>query len=68
VYVGKPSWDQSDRPPAISGSAERVAEYFADVRSLGVNHVQVGFRSRSVDEELDQMDAWAQDVWPLVHV
>jgi hypothetical protein len=64
-YVGKPSWDISDRP-TITGTAAELAAPILALQGLGVNNVKVRFRSRSLDEPLDQMSAWADYVVPLL--
>jgi hypothetical protein len=35
---------------------------------MGVNHMQVRFRNRSLQELLDQMDAFGTEVAPLLDV
>jgi hypothetical protein len=65
VYVGTPTWDVSDRE-TITGSAEHIAERMRVMQPLGVNHLQVRFRSRGVAEHLEQMSAWYEDVAPLL--
>ncbi|OWY61379.1 LLM class F420-dependent oxidoreductase, partial [cyanobacterium TDX16] len=61
-YVGEPDWDVG--PYTVSGSAEQHVESLLDVHGIGVNHVQVRFRNRSLNELLDQMDAFAEEVMP----
>lgn len=65
LYVGTPSWDVSDRA-TIHGSGELIAEKMLEMKALGVNHLQVRFRSRSIEEHLDQMSAWTHEVAPLL--
>jgi hypothetical protein len=36
------------------------------MKKLGVNHCGVRFRSRSCDEMVDQIEAFARDVAPLI--
>jgi probable F420-dependent oxidoreductase len=50
----------------VSGSPARVAGYLSTLASLGVDQIQVGFRSRSCSELVDQIGAFAADVAPLV--
>jgi probable F420-dependent oxidoreductase len=64
LYVGKPAWDVGAR--TISGPAEQLAESLNEYAGMGVSHVQVRFRNRSLQELLDQMDAFATDVAPLL--
>ena len=42
--------------------AERLNEFGA----MGVNHLQVRFRNRTLQELLDQMEAFGRDVAPLL--
>jgi hypothetical protein len=64
LYVGDPGWDVGVR--TISGSPEVLAERLSEYAGMGVSHVQVRFRNRSLQELLDQMDAFASDVAPLL--
>jgi alkanesulfonate monooxygenase SsuD/methylene tetrahydromethanopterin reductase-like flavin-dependent oxidoreductase (luciferase family) len=64
IYVGEPSWDLGR--PAVSGSPEQIAEAMRAWTSLGVNHLQVRFPSRSVDELIDQVTAFGTTVGPLL--
>jgi probable F420-dependent oxidoreductase len=64
LYVGEPGWDVG--PRTISGSAGRLADSLNEYAGMGVSHVQVRFRNRSLQELLDQMDAFAADVAPLL--
>jgi probable F420-dependent oxidoreductase len=63
-YVGDPSFDVGKF--TISGSPERIAESLVEFRDMGVHHAQVRFKSRSVEELEEQIDAFATDVMPLV--
>jgi len=62
LHVGRPAWDV----PAgtRTGSAAELAAHVRDLAGLGVTHVGVRFRSRSCDELIDQVDAFAADVAP----
>jgi probable F420-dependent oxidoreductase len=64
LYVGAPSWEVGRRCRA--GKPEQLAESLQEYRAMGVSQVQVCFRSRSVDELLDQLDAFGTEVAPLV--
>jgi alkanesulfonate monooxygenase SsuD/methylene tetrahydromethanopterin reductase-like flavin-dependent oxidoreductase (luciferase family) len=64
LYVGDPRWDVGAR--TISGSPELLAERLNEFAGMGVSHVQVRFRNRSLQELLDQMDAFAAEVAPLL--
>jgi alkanesulfonate monooxygenase SsuD/methylene tetrahydromethanopterin reductase-like flavin-dependent oxidoreductase (luciferase family) len=64
IYVGEPSWDLGR--PAVTGSPEQIAEAMRAWTSLGVNHLQVRFPSRSVSELVDQVTAFGTTVGPLL--
>jgi hypothetical protein len=64
LYVGKPAFDAG--PSTRSGSGAELAEIFHGMKKLGVNHCGVRFRSRSCDEMVDQIEAFARDVAPLI--
>jgi probable F420-dependent oxidoreductase len=63
LYVGDASWDVGR---CVKGSADKIAGYLRSYRDMGANHVQVRFRSRSLDEQLDQIRAFADEVAPLL--
>lgn len=63
LYVGEASWDVGR---CVTGSPEKLAGYLRTYRDMGVNHVQVRFRSRSLDEQCDQMRAFGAEVAPLL--
>ncbi len=62
LYVGQPTWDVGET--TLRGSADAVAERLNEFGAMGVSHLQVRFRNRSLDELLDQMDAFGRDVAP----
>jgi probable F420-dependent oxidoreductase len=64
LHVGRPSFDLG--PNARSGSGEELAASLRELHALGVSHCGVRFRSRSCDELVDQIDAFAADVMPLL--
>jgi alkanesulfonate monooxygenase SsuD/methylene tetrahydromethanopterin reductase-like flavin-dependent oxidoreductase (luciferase family) len=64
IYVGEPSWDLGR--PAVTGSPEQIADAMRAWTSLGVNHLQVRFPSRSVTELVDQVTAFGATVGPLL--
>lgn len=64
-YVGKPSFDLG--PNSRSGSGDELAAVLRDIKGLGVQHCGVRFRSRSCDELLEQIEAFAREVAPLVN-
>ena len=62
LYVGTPRFDLG--PNARSGPGEAIAAVLRDLQALGVSHVGVRFRTRSADELLEQIDAFAREVAP----
>jgi alkanesulfonate monooxygenase SsuD/methylene tetrahydromethanopterin reductase-like flavin-dependent oxidoreductase (luciferase family) len=64
LYVGEPSWDLGR--PAVTGSAEQIAESLRAWVAVGVNHLQVRFASRSASELIDQIGAFGTTVGPLL--
>jgi len=62
LYVGAPGWDVGEQ--TLSGSPESLAERLNEFGAMGVSHLQIRFRNRSLDELLDQMDAFGRDVAP----
>ncbi|GGP00133.1 LLM class F420-dependent oxidoreductase [Wenjunlia tyrosinilytica] len=65
LYVGDPGWHVGRR--TLSGEPARLAESLREYRAMGVGQIQVRFRSRSCEELLDQMRAFATDVAPHLH-
>jgi probable F420-dependent oxidoreductase len=65
LYVGEPTWDVGSR--TIVGRPELVAGHVNELGAMGVSHVQVRFRSRDLQEQLDQMAAFGAEVAPLLH-
>ena len=65
LYVGEPAWDVGRH--TLSGAPEAIAERLREFAAMGVGHIQIRFRSRSVDELLDQMDAFAGEVAPALN-
>jgi probable F420-dependent oxidoreductase len=63
-YVGEPGWDVPEW--TVRGEPEKLAEQIAGLAAMGVTHVQVRPPSRSVDELVEQVDAFGQQVAPLV--
>ena len=64
LHVGDPTWET---PRCVRGPADKIATYLRTYAELGVDQIQVGFVSRSVDELCDQVAAFATDVAPLVN-
>jgi probable F420-dependent oxidoreductase len=64
LYVGDPAWDLNR--PCVSGSPEQLADVLNRWAAVGVNHLQVRFPSRGVDELVDQIGAFGEQVGPLL--
>jgi probable F420-dependent oxidoreductase len=64
LHVGTPAWDV-DRP-CVSGSPEQVADALRQWAKVGVNHLQVRFPSRHVDELVEQVERFGSEVAPLL--
>ncbi|MFF7391721.1 LLM class F420-dependent oxidoreductase [Streptomyces scabiei] len=64
LYVGDPSWDVGRR--TLTGSPDALAESLRAYRAMGVDQIQVRFRSRDVGELTDQMGAFGSEVGPLL--
>jgi probable F420-dependent oxidoreductase len=64
IYVGEPAWDLNR--PCVSGSAEQIADNLMQWAKVGVNHLQVRFPSRSVDELVDQVTSFGTQLGPLL--
>lgn len=65
LYVGEPGWEVGRR--TLSGAPERIAQSLREYRAMGVDQIQVRFRSRGCDELRDQMAAFGTDVAPLLN-
>src|SRR5207302_1543131 len=65
LYVGDPGWDVGGH--ALSGPPEELAARLRELGAMGVKHLQVRFRNRSLDELLDQMEAFGTLVGPLLN-
>ncbi|MFC5149432.1 TIGR03619 family F420-dependent LLM class oxidoreductase [Streptomyces aureoversilis] len=64
LYVGTPSWDTGAR--TLTGRPGTLAESLRVYGAMGVNQIQVRFRCRDLGELLDQMEAFADGVAPLL--
>jgi probable F420-dependent oxidoreductase len=64
VYVGDPGWDVGQR--TLSGPPDYIAQRLNEFGAMGVNHLQLRFRSRDLQEQLDQMAAFGTEVRPLL--
>jgi len=65
LYVGEPGWDVGEH--TISGKADGIAERLREFGAMGVNSLQVRFRNRTLQELLDQVDAFGAEVAPLLN-
>lgn len=63
LYVGEAQWDIGR---AVAGSPDEVAAFLRSLVKLGVQQVQVGFRSRDCRELCDQIRTFGAQVMPLV--
>lgn len=63
LYVGDPRWDIGR---AVHGSPEQIAGFLRVLAGLGVDQIQVTFRSRDVHELYDQLRVFGAEVAPLV--
>ena len=64
LYVGTPSWDVAR--PCVAGPPEQVADALRAWGKVGVNHLQVRFPSRGVDELVEQVERFGTEVGPLL--
>ncbi|MFC5202752.1 MULTISPECIES: LLM class F420-dependent oxidoreductase [Streptomyces] len=64
LYVGEPGWATGRR--TLSGPPEALAESLRAYRAMGVDQIQVRFRSRGSGELVDQMAAFGAGVAPLL--
>lgn len=62
VYVGRPSWEVS--PDTVTGEPDQIAADLRSLTPLGVNHVQLRFPSRDLNEQLEQIEQFGTDVGP----
>jgi probable F420-dependent oxidoreductase len=65
LYVGEPGWDVGER--TMSGKPDYIAERLREFARMGVNHLQVRFRNRTLQEMLDQIEAFGSEVAPLLN-
>jgi probable F420-dependent oxidoreductase len=65
LYVGEPGWDVGEQ--TLSGPPDLLAEKLNEFGTMGVSHLQIRFRNRSLQELLDQMDAFHREVAPHLH-
>jgi alkanesulfonate monooxygenase SsuD/methylene tetrahydromethanopterin reductase-like flavin-dependent oxidoreductase (luciferase family) len=66
IYLG-PGGSGWDLPGwVLSGPAEQVAESLRELVAMGVNHLQVRFMARSVEEFCEQTARFGTEVGPLL--
>ncbi|KOV58462.1 F420-dependent oxidoreductase [Streptomyces sp. NRRL WC-3618] len=64
LYVSEPGWDVGRR--TLSGAPEALAESLRAYGAMGVDQIQVRFRSRSRTELIDQIRQFGDEVGPLL--
>ena len=64
LYLGTPAWDVGRR--TLTGPPDALAESLRAYRAMGVDQIQVRFRSRSRTELTDQMAAFGAEVAPTL--
>jgi probable F420-dependent oxidoreductase len=62
LYVGEPGWETGRR--TLTGKPEALAESLRAYGAMGVDQIQVRFRSRGRTELTDQMAAFGAEVAP----
>ncbi|QTD99163.1 Alkanesulfonate monooxygenase [Streptomyces cyanogenus] len=62
LYVGRPGWDVGRR--TLAGAPEEIAASLRAYRAMGVDQVQVRFRSRSRAELIEQISSFGAEVAP----
>ena len=60
--MGEPGWDIGRR--TLTGKPEALAESLRAYAAMGVDQIQVRFRSRDRTELIDQIAAFGADVAP----
>jgi len=60
LWIGDKTWDTGDQ--CLAGPADKIASYLLQYAEMGVDQVQVRFRSRSVDELCEQIRLFGDDV------
>ncbi|MFF0594248.1 TIGR03619 family F420-dependent LLM class oxidoreductase [Streptomyces antibioticus] len=62
LYVGTPAWDVGRR--TLTGPAQALAESLRAYAAMGVDQIQVRFRTRDLAELTDQIAAFGTEVAP----
>ncbi|MER7988479.1 TIGR03619 family F420-dependent LLM class oxidoreductase [Streptomyces noursei] len=65
VYVGDAGWDVGRR--TLVGAPERIAASLREYAAMGVQQIQVRFRSRGRAELIEQVTAFGAEVGPLLN-
>ncbi|MFB6608023.1 TIGR03619 family F420-dependent LLM class oxidoreductase [Streptomyces noursei] len=65
VYVGEPGWEVGRR--TLAGAPERIAASLREYAVMGVQQLQVRFRSRERAELVEQVAAFGAEVGPLLN-
>ena len=65
MYVGTPTFEVP--PNTRTGSGDALAAPLREMKTMGVSHCGVRFRSRSCDELVDQINAFGSVVAPLLN-
>ncbi len=65
IYIGEPPFEVESW--TLTGSPDHIADRLGRYRKIGVDHVQLRFRSRSADELVDQIAAFGRDVAPMLN-
>jgi probable F420-dependent oxidoreductase len=64
LYVGRPTWEVGRR--TLTGGPEQLAESLRAYGEMGVDQIQVRFRSRGSGELVDQITEFGTEVAPLL--
>ncbi|WBO69321.1 LLM class F420-dependent oxidoreductase [Streptomyces camelliae] len=62
LYVGRAGWEVGRR--TLTGAPEEIAASLRAYRAMGVDQIQVRFRSRSRSELIEQIEAFGAEVAP----
>lgn len=62
LYVGDASWELPEF--TVSGPDARIVDRCNEMGAMGVNHLQLHFRARDVDELCDQIAAFGERIGP----
>ncbi|MGW2862325.1 LLM class F420-dependent oxidoreductase [Streptomyces sp. NPDC001205] len=65
LYVGEPGWGTGRH--TLTGKPEALADSLRAYRAMGVDQIQIRFRSRGCAELTDQMAAFGAEVAPHLH-